>query len=384
MAPLDPIAAVTHAAPYGYYQTLAAERPLYRDGALGLWVASSAAAVTAALESVSGRVRPPAEPVPAAIVGSPAGEIFGSLVRMNDGARHAALRPAVMRALAGIDPVATAHAARDWLDETIAERGGKIGRDALDEILFALPLAVMAALLGVPADRRRTVAAAIGDFVRGVAPGGSAGQVAQGKRAAAELLGLFGPLKPRDGLVGRLREEMGEDAVGFAIANAIGFLFQTHDATAGLIGNALVTAAEHPDAYRHAREHAQFAAFVDEVLRFDPPVHNTRRFLAEDAVIAGQAMRAGEAILVVLAAAGRDPLANPHPERFDLDRRDRRIFTFGLGRHACPGQTIAAAIAAAAVERLVPALDGPIDGVAYRPLSNVRIPVFSSPPELAA
>jgi cytochrome P450 len=86
----------------------------------------------------------------------------------------------------------------------------------------------------------------------------------------------------------------------------------------------------------------------------------------------------------VLAAAGRDPLANPHPERFDLDRRDRRIFTFGLGRHACPGQTIAAAIAAAAVERLVPALDGPIDGVAYRPLTNVRIPVFSSPPELAA
>ena len=83
--PQDPIAAVTHPDPYPYYADLAAHRPLYRDDALRLWVASSAAAVTAVLASDLCRVRPPAEPVPRALLGSPAGELFGHFVRMNDG-----------------------------------------------------------------------------------------------------------------------------------------------------------------------------------------------------------------------------------------------------------------------------------------------------------
>src|SRR5260370_1142927 len=71
-SPADPIAAVTHPDPYPYYRALVARAPLYRDEALGLWVAASAHAVTAALTSPLGRVRPAAEPVPASFVASPA------------------------------------------------------------------------------------------------------------------------------------------------------------------------------------------------------------------------------------------------------------------------------------------------------------------------
>jgi cytochrome P450 len=379
MAPLDPIAAVTHRDPYRYYQVLLAERPFYRDDALGLWVASSAASVTSVLEDKACRVRPPAEPVPHAVAGSPAGEIFGDLVRMNDGARHAAMKPAVMRALAGIDSAKVVQAARDWLDRTIAERGEALCHGTLDEVIFELPLAVVAALLGAPAALIPEVTAAVGDFVRCIAPGSSADPLARGKRAAADLLALFRALPAGAGLLQRLRDEMGDEAGGFVIPNAIGFLFQTHDATAGLVGNALLAATMHRDAYQSAGDSTRLKAFVHEVLRFDPPVQNTRRFLAEDAVIGGQAMREGDAILVVLAAANRDGSVNPEPERFDIDRRERTIFTFGLGRHACPGETIATAIAVAAVERLVPRLtelDCMIESVTYRPSANARIPVF--------
>src|SRR6267378_1788425 len=102
--PRDPLAAVTHPDPYPYYTSLVAERPFYRDEALGLWVASSAAAVTAALTSDLCRVHPPTEPVPRALLGSPAGDIFGHLVRMTDGPAHAALKPRVTAALASFDP----------------------------------------------------------------------------------------------------------------------------------------------------------------------------------------------------------------------------------------------------------------------------------------
>jgi cytochrome P450 len=115
------------------------------------------------------------------------------------------------------------------------------------------------------------------------------------------------------------------------------------------------------------------------VQRHDPAVHNTRRFLAADIDFMGHALRQGDAILVVLAAANHDASANAAPERFDIDRADRRSFTFGAGRHGCPGTVIATAVAAAAAEILVPRLAdfGRLaDGIGYRPLPNVRIPVF--------
>src|SRR5690349_4221852 len=102
-APRDPIAAVTHPDPYPYYRDLVTRSPIYRDDALGLWVVSSAAAVTAAVTSELCRVRPPAEPVPAALVGSAAGDVFAGLVRMNDGTTHGTLKPRVSASLAAFD-----------------------------------------------------------------------------------------------------------------------------------------------------------------------------------------------------------------------------------------------------------------------------------------
>src|SRR5688572_31366566 len=84
--PRDPIAAVTHADPYPYYARLA-EAPLHRDERLGLWVAAGAAAA-AVLTSPRCAVRPADEPVPRALVDTPAGALFARLLRQRDGARH--------------------------------------------------------------------------------------------------------------------------------------------------------------------------------------------------------------------------------------------------------------------------------------------------------
>ena len=123
----------------------------------------------------------------------------------------------------------------------------------------------------------------------------------------------------------------------------------------------------------------RLGAVIEEVLRWDPPVQNTRRFVATAGTVASREMREGDAVLVVLAAAGRDPAVCRDPERFDVARSDRRLFTFGAGGHACPGQTLAATIARAGVEQALAAgLDpAPLAApVAYRPSGNVRIPLF--------
>jgi cytochrome P450 len=121
---------------------------------------------------------------------------------------------------------------------------------------------------------------------------------------------------------------------------------------------------------------------IQETLRYDPPIQNTRRFLAEDAVVAGQQMRKGDTVLVLLAAANHDSAANSEPERFDLFRRDRATFTLGVGGHACPGQTLAATIAEEVVRRwLLSNAPLPLESLSYQVSVNARIPLFAPYPK---
>jgi cytochrome P450 len=370
--PIDPISAVTHPDPYPFYAGLVARRPLYRDDALRLWVASSAEAVTAVLTSDLCRVRPPAEPVPQALLGSPAAEIFRHLVRMNDGPGHCPFKQAVGAALDGLDAARIAAESRRW--------AGALDSQDLAGFAFRLPVTVVAGLLGVPEDELDQTVRWMRSFVPALAPGCSPEVLEEGKAAAGYLIDFFRTVRG-EGLLTTLSREarrFGRDDDSVIIANGIGLLFQAHDATAGLIGNTLVALASHREVYEQVTADPKLLAdAVLETLRFDPPVQNTRRFVARDGIVAGQAMQEGDAILVVLAAANRDLSINPHPDRFDLFRKDRKLFTFGAGVHACPGERLATMIARAGIERILRTgidLERFAAARAYRPSVNARIP----------
>jgi cytochrome P450 len=376
------LTAAAHPDPYPYYAALLAYRPLYREHRLGLWVALGAREVADVLSSEAVRVRPPSEPVPAAIAGAPAGEVFKNLVRMNDGPRHAQAKAAIGACLAAIEAAevtAIARRAAAALANTLAVQQ----RRELDLFNFALPVRVVAQLIGLPDDVAARCAALISDFVHCLSPLSGPDEIARSNQAAESLLQLLRDAwRQSNGLAphaDRLRDlGLGErDAV---LANLVGFMSQTYEATAGLIGNALLALAHHPHLRRRvAGDDALLQRVIEEVARHDPSVHNTRRFVAEDCVIAGQAMKQGDQILVVLAAANRDPAHCDRPHIFDPGRADRSSFTFGAGRHACAGQAIATAITVAGIQVLmahgldIAALAGPVE---YRRSVNSRIPLF--------
>ena len=188
------------------------------------------------------------------------------------------------------------------------------------------------------------------------------------------------------GLLPALARELslaGHDDIEFVIANGIGLLWQTYDATAGLIGNPLVALARSPAVRaRAASDPGHLLPFLREVSRHDPPIENTRRFIARRGHIAGQEMAEGDGILVMLAAANRDPASNPDLGRFDPDRREPRNAGFGFGAHACPGATLATTIAACGVGQLLahhPKLAQCTSSVTYRPSVSTRIPDFVEP-----
>jgi cytochrome P450 len=385
--PSDPIAAVTHPDPYPYYADLVGQR-VHRDAALGLWIAASAADVTAVLGSDRCRVRPPAEPIPRALLGSPAGDIFGHLVRMNDGAMHGPVKQAVSSTLASIDIAGARTTAAACAERLAHELEPVSHHERLADFAFQLPVHVVATLLGVAASRLPQTAVWVGEFVRCIAPGSTPEQIERGTSAAAHLREMFRARLPArasggDALLGRLAvdvERANRAGVDVVVSNGIGLLSQAYEATAGLIGNTLVALAREREVRRQLEANpALVREIVAEVVRHDPPVQNTRRFVARSGDVAGVSMSEGDAVLVVLAAANRDPAANTHPERFDVHRPARRAFTFGTGAHACPGEALSTAIAAAGVERLLRSgvePDALLDTLVYRASANTRIPLF--------
>jgi cytochrome P450 len=389
-APADPITAVTHPDPYPYYADLAARKQIHRDEALGLWIASSADAVTSVLNSDRCRVRPATEPVPKSLLGSPAADIFRHLVRMTDGARHCPFKQAVSTTLASVDADDAAERTEQWAKLLLQNSETEPQASRLNDFIFRLPVYVVASLLGVPQDRVEQSALWVGQFTGALAPGSKPGKIEQGKIAAGHLLNTFHSLlaaqqtEPGGELLIMLAREakrIGKKDTHAIIANAIGFLSQTYEATAGLIGNTLLVLASQPDVLDQIKaDPGLLAGAVDEVLRYDSPVQNTRRFLVQDGVVAGQRMQAGDAILVVLAAANRDPSFNSRPDRFDMLREDRRVFSFGAGVHACPGEPLASVIAQAAIQQLIAAdlnFAQLSKTITYRDSVNTRVPLFA-------
>jgi len=183
-APRNPVVAVTHPDPYPYYRDLVTRAPVYRDDALGVWVVSSAAAVTAALTSELCRVRPPGEPVPPALVGSTAGDVFARLVRMNDGTTHATLKPRVSAALAAFDTSLVLEHARRHA-RALADRGG------VGHVAFRLPVYVLASLLGVLDERLDDAVRWTAELVSCFTPAATAAHVEAGALAARELCALI-------------------------------------------------------------------------------------------------------------------------------------------------------------------------------------------------
>ncbi|MEW1638802.1 cytochrome P450 [Streptomyces sp. NPDC093801] len=375
-----PVEAVRLADPYPFYARLVAERPFAFDEALGAWVAADAAAVRAVLGAGALRVRPVAEPVPAGIAGTAAGEVFGELVRMTDGAAAVRLKGVVAQALARADLGRAAALAARFTGEALA--GG--GEVPYGELMFGVPARVVAALSGLADGADRAAARAIADFVRCIPATATPADQRAAAGAAVRLRELLGPslasasaapLGEGDTANGLLRElvaaaeRSGWAHPGPLLSNAIGFLSQTYDATAGLIGNTLVALARGagtPDT----------GALVREVVRHDAPVQNTRRFAAGAFTHAGSTVEPGQQVLVLLAAANRDPAVNPDPHTLSPGRVNPTVFTFGAGAHRCPGGELAAVLATAVVDGVRRAGWSTTATPAYRPLANARIPLL--------
>lgn len=230
--------------------------------------------------------------------------------------------------------------------------------DLVDAYAYPLPVRVICRLLGVPdVDEprfhpwSRALTRALDPSVLRAPDDDVAIAVAQGE-LADYLTALLGERRrrPQDDVLSTLA---GTEATEQEILDLAALLLVAgHETTVNLIANGVLALLRHPDQIDAVR--ADPVAAVDELLRYDSPVQLTQRVVLEDLEVAGQPVRAGDELVLVLGAANRDPAAFADPNRLDVTRPDaRRHVSFGGGVHHCLGAALARLEGAVAIDGLL-------------------------------
>jgi cytochrome P450 len=157
-----------------------------------------------------------------------------------------------------------------------------------------------------------------------------------------------------------------------------------NETTGRLIGWLAKVLAEHPDERRAVVEDRSLIAnVIDETLRFEPTGHAVARYVTEDVDYYGTTVPAGNAVLLLVASANRDPRRFDHPDAYDIVRSDLQHLTFGYGLHYCLGANLARLEGRVALDELLnrwPEWDVDYAHIKLAPTSTVRgweaMPIF--------
>ncbi len=254
---------------------------------------------------------------------------------------------------------------RDLLETALAKNDGPV--DLMAELAFPLPSILIGELLGVPSEdleRFRSWSKALG---RGLDPDFllTPEEIETRNQARTEFDAYFSDLaerrraEPTDDLVSALVavEEEGDRLTRSELVAACRLVLSAGNvSTAHLIGNGTLALLRNPEQLAWLRANpGQVKQAVEEMLRFDPPVQLTgTRVALEDAEAGDQPIKAGEAIVLFVGAANRDPLAFADPDRFDLTRESGgRNLGFGMGIHFCLGASLARLTTQEAIDELI-------------------------------
>ena len=224
--------------------------------------------------------------------------------------------------------------------------------DLLPAYAEPLPVAVIAALLGVPDSDRGLLRPWSNAIVKLYEYQVTAQARVAAERAAAEYVAYVRSLvayrrrSPGDDLLSELigirdadGSRLSEDEL---VATAVLLQMAGHEASVNVVGNGMLALLRHPDQLARLRaEPGLLGTAVEELIRYDSPLQLFERTAKQDAEVAGVTVRAGQKIAALLGAANRDPAVFADPDRLDVGRAVNPHLGFGAGIHYCLGAPLA-------------------------------------------
>jgi len=365
----NPTRAELRADPHPFYRALRERDPVHRSRAADGWVLSRYRDIEAVLADRSfsadernlrlwprilrRRLR--------AGLPDPYAEGRGPMLRL-DAPDHTRLRTLVNKAFTprAVERMRPRGAA--LVDELLDRFRPGDEMELIGDLASPLPVTIIAEMLGVPAEDRERFRHWSDEAIRTLGEGSLDDRLRA--EAAVQELGSYlievaeqRRREPREDLLSSLvrAEEAGDRLTETELATmCVLLLVAGNETTTKAIANGLLALLRHPDQLALLREDPErIPGAVDELLRFDGPVQLTSRIALAEGEIHGRRVRPGQQIVLLLAAANRDPRVFAEPDRLDVTRENVRALAFGRGPHFCLGAQLARLETALALEGLI-------------------------------
>lgn len=244
---------------------------------------------------------------------------------------------------------------RAFIEQRFAELMAPIAAagegDVCNDVCFPLALSVVAHLIGARQDEAPLLRDKIRDFQRTFEIGMTASELRTADAAAKFLDDYFADLV-------RLKQRQRGDDLLSAVIDAevqgerLSFnelvqmchmiIAAGSETTTFFMTNGIRLFAEHPDQADLVRaDPGLLTQAMEEVLRYAPSAHMIPRTTSEDVEVGGIRIGKGARVMVLIAAANRDPARYTDPERFDVTRSESAPMSYGLGTHYCLGWRLA-------------------------------------------
>jgi hypothetical protein len=254
-----------------------------------------------------------------------------------------------------------------YVGELLGRLEGRREMELIGDFAAPIPVSVIAEMLGVPVADRERFRHWSDEAVRTLGDGTLDDRIRA--EAAMEELGRYIEAiaeerrrEPREDLISALvqAEEAGDHLSREELfTTCVLLLVAGNETTTKLIGNSVLALLRNPEQLELLRrEPERMPAAVEELLRYDGPVQLTSRMITEDRELRGHRLRRGQQLVLVLAAANRDPEQFAEPDRLDVTRKEVRHLALSHGLHFCLGAQLARLEATLALEALVTRFPG--------------------------
>jgi cytochrome P450 len=352
--------------PYPHYQRMRELDPIHSHP-FGFWLVSRYTDVTTLLRAnLSVEYRSLADgPIAEQAAQMSGGGALNISMLDRDPPDHTRLRRLVMKAftaksIAALEPKVTALV--DEALDRIAD-GGQV--DLIDELAFPLPFAVISEMLGTPPTDHVRLRELSGTLVRSLEVVNDPELIRAIAAADIELTAMVRDIiawkrdNPADDLLTALiaAEDDGDQLTDEELVAQVLLLYVAgHETTVNLIGNGVVALLHNPDQLALLRQRPDLAAnTVEECLRYDSPVQQSRRITTAPYEIGDREIPAGTFVIAALASANRDEAYwGPDANELRIDRENARTHvSFGAGPHHCLGAILARLEGRVAIGRLV-------------------------------
>lgn len=320
--------------PYLIYKTMLEKHPVYWDETNKIWAIYSYEDCISILKNPKAQI-PAINPNNEQKLNQYSLEIFNNLARLSNGIQHDIAREIATSLFSNINSVDINYIISQLIKNDLTE--SKI--DWVNSVCKKLPILVLLKSFGFEKNDCDFISDKIEFFTKIMLPNKTKEQVKlindyseQFYSIVEKHLFSLAFYKP---LLSKISEKYNipfDEIIPIVVSNLIGLCIQSFDAGRGILSNSFLQIVQN----KNISDKIAIEKIVIETLRFDPPIHNTRRIATEDFLIGESLIKKNDTILIILASANRDSVKFDNALNFDMERNNNNEnLTFGIGSHMC-------------------------------------------------